>query len=558
MKKFLSLFLAVIFSFSLLVGCGGNRSEDNLPPDDSQTENKNPPSKEDKPDTPPTDNEASYLARRAVDTILRYMNDSESAVKTELGRRILTDSKKTVVDGDFTYICTDIEYSKAADKYSRIFTGEALDAFLKKNFKEVDGTLYVISSKDGISKVSNDVFWVYFENESDGKYNYTVIYDSFFEYDPDIDKLNSVRLTYDFTLEKADSGYKISYIGLLDDSTNIASHIVKKAVDSILLYMKDSEAAVKTELGLKIPADGKATVTDGDKVYLPTDSDYSKAEEKYSEIFTGEALDAFLKKNFKDIDGTLYVVSSKDGKSRAREFFEVRFENESDGKYNYTISYDLLYKSYPDSGAAFVEETYNFSLEKAEGGYRISYLGLLDDSLIKEDLSGSYTETDKEALSLVEKAASRIYAYLNDSESAESRDFEGITVYYSEEQSDPGYRRTDRKYSEAAAKYSEIFTGEALDTFLNRNFKDVDGTLYVTSWMGGWAIGIMDGSFSLKLESEADGKYNYSADYYLYQGLNSETYDEFFIRAKASFTVERTDGGLRISELSILDIYKDE
>ena len=109
------------------------------------------------------------------------------------------------------------------------------------------------------------------------------------------------------------------------------------------------------------------------------------------------------------------------------------------------------------------------------------------------------------------------------------------------------YEKMDMRYDDIVRIYSTIFTGNALDEFLDIRFADVDGDLYVLyGGMSGWDIG----SAKLTRISESNGEIKYSVSF-----VSNFGNDEFpnKVEDTCNMTIKLVDGGYRISEF---DYYK--
>ena len=117
---------------------------------------------------------------------------------------------------------------------------------------------------------------------------------------------------------------------------------------------------------------------------------------------------------------------------------------------------------------------------------------------------------------------------------------------------DRTYSKCDMLYSDFVKICSEIFTGEALDVFLNWMFTDVDGCLYAVYGGGMTGIGITNLNLTRVSEKSDEIKYNISyADSYIGGSESART---------CSMTIKLVNGSWRISEfdhLNIKDYWKD-
>jgi hypothetical protein len=105
------------------------------------------------------------------------------------------------------------------------------------------------------------------------------------------------------------------------------------------------------------------------------------------------------------------------------------------------------------------------------------------------------------------------------------------------------YIKTLLKYQQAVDHYSEIFTGEALDSFLSKYFYDVDGDLYVNSAGGMSGFGIEN--IRIAYINQSNGEYFYQVKY------DHTTWFENY-PSKCHFSVKNIDGNYKISDIDYL------
>jgi len=163
--------------------------------------------------------------------------------------------------------------------------------------------------------------------------------------------------------------------------------------------------------------------------------------------------------------------------------------------------------------------------------------------------------------SLFEEAAGIIRDYVVDeSDEALDADFDGKAFKKIDggytlsglEKSIDGirYYKTELSYQQAVDYYSEIFTGEALDSFLSRYFYDVDGNLYVKS--AGSMTGFGIDHIEITYMSQSGGEYFYQVAYDDVAGFEEIT----FSPDECHFSVKNVDGDYRISSIDYLsDFY---
>jgi hypothetical protein len=99
------------------------------------------------------------------------------------------------------------------------------------------------------------------------------------------------------------------------------------------------------------------------------------------------------------------------------------------------------------------------------------------------------------------------------------------------------------KYQQAVDHYSEIFTGEALDSFLSKYFYDVDGDLYVNSAGGMSGFGIEN--IRIAYINQSNGEYFYQVKY------DHTTWFENY-PSECHFTVKNIDDNYKISDIDYL------
>lgn len=104
------------------------------------------------------------------------------------------------------------------------------------------------------------------------------------------------------------------------------------------------------------------------------------------------------------------------------------------------------------------------------------------------------------------------------------------------------YEKRDVLYSDIVKEYSEIFTGDILETVLNERFAEIDGYLYILQWgASGW------GTQNIRINKVSE-----SGDEKTYQVKSERTAadgDVFDVNI-CTMTLKPVDGGLRISEFN--------
>jgi len=158
-------------------------------------------------------------------------------------------------------------------------------------------------------------------------------------------------------------------------------------------------------------------------------------------------------------------------------------------------------------------------------------------------------KVDKIAKELFEKGSKKIretqYASYDSYESAEpltEKTINGIT-----------YQKKHVLYSDVKKQYSEIFTGDALDSVLIRRFMEIDGYLYV-SYGGatGWDIT----NIKLSRVSENNNEIKYKVEFNNIEGYDEKENDIISNKKSCNMTIELVDGEYKISETDYLDIDK--
>lgn len=110
-----------------------------------------------------------------------------------------------VMINDFLYDKCDVLYSDVVKKYSKIFTGNALDEFLSIRFADVDGYLYVMQG--GASGWSVRDVKLTRVSESNGEIKYNVSYVSRFGF---VEPYEDIEGTCTMTVKLVDGSYRIS------------------------------------------------------------------------------------------------------------------------------------------------------------------------------------------------------------------------------------------------------------------------------------------------------------------------------------------------------------
>lgn len=112
-------------------------------------------------------------------------------------------------------------------------------------------------------------------------------------------------------------------------------------------------------------------------LYEKCDVLYSDVVERYSKVFTGNALDEFLSRRFADVDGYLYI--SRGGATGwAIVDAKVTRVSESNNEIKYTVNYTAdmgYYMMFSDK----VEGTCTMTIKAVDGSYRISEFDFYKD-----------------------------------------------------------------------------------------------------------------------------------------------------------------------------------
>ena len=176
MKKVLSLLLSVVFILSVFAGCGNKA---------------------------PDDKEVAALFENAANIVWDYLGDADSAAgKAFDGYASYTGKDAEITANNKLYLKTNCKYKDAEDKYSKVFSGEFLDAFLDFFFYDNDGTMYI--RQNGQTGVGIENVSVKLEKEDGDKYYYTVTYDRFEGEDTAGEPTNGK-----FTVERTSDGIRI-------------------------------------------------------------------------------------------------------------------------------------------------------------------------------------------------------------------------------------------------------------------------------------------------------------------------------------------------------------
>lgn len=169
-----------------------------------------------------------------------------------------------------------------------------------------------------------------------------------------------------------------------------------------------------------------------------------------------------------------------------------------------------------------------------------------------EELIASMPADDANAIDLIaaelfDRAAGRIgYIRYNGTEflpfvnhSSNDPDFE-IT------RGERTYSKCDMLYSDFVKIYSDVFTGEALDDFLNWMFTEKDGYLYAVYGGGMTGIGIENIKLTRISEKGNEIKYGITFDYSCFNSaVNADS---------CSMTIRLENGVYKVSEIDYLNI----
>jgi len=162
--------------------------------------------------------------------------------------------------------------------------------------------------------------------------------------------------------------------------------------------------------------------------------------------------------------------------------------------------------------------------------------------------------------SLFEEAAGIIRNFVTeDPRDALDMDFNGTAIIkaadgaydFSEQKTINGcpYCKTALTYQQAVDHYSEIFTGEALNSFMPRYFYDDGGALYVNGVGGMSGFGI--DHIEITYMSQSDGEYFYQAAYNHVMGFEETELSP----SECNFSVKKVDGEYRISTIDYLSAF---
>lgn len=252
-----------------------------------------------------------------------------------------SESKKIV--NNITYTKTTIKYNEVEEKYSSIFTGNALENVLKIRFLNVNGDLYV-------SFIEKDVEWS-IENLRIEQLIEGESYKIYRAYYNDKKTVNS-NLVLDeekvktnlFTIVETDSGKKISEIDYLNIDTDSYSpnevinriskeeayEIVKNKYKSNIIEISYMENNVK-ENGVEYYAFRKEQINaDGTKKYLATiliTLDGKTIKEMYDPEGTKSEEKAYTEEEKKEIEEDKYNAQAKE---TINKYFKLRLQSSPD------------------------------------------------------------------------------------------------------------------------------------------------------------------------------------------------------------------------------------
>jgi len=162
----------------------------------------------------PSNEAIKELFERAAKKLIQYyVNEPGRELERDFDDKIEVDFSKDIMINEHPYRITNAKYKQAVDKYSELFTEDALKKFLSKYFYDVDGVLY-INSAGGMSGFGIDNVKVTYAGNSNGGYLYNVTFDMIYGFEePQHEPMESK-----FSVKKVENDYRISDIDYLLDS----------------------------------------------------------------------------------------------------------------------------------------------------------------------------------------------------------------------------------------------------------------------------------------------------------------------------------------------------
>ena len=244
-------------------------------------------------------------------------------------------------------------------------------------------------------------------------------------------------------------------------------------------------------------------------LYAKTNEKYEKVQQKYGEIFTGEALENVLGMRFANVNGVLYIEHGG-ATGWSIENITVEKINEENSELTYRASYNDV-----NIDESTSKEKYNceFKIKQVNGEYRISETNYCNLDKKQEEIENNITNNNLD----IETARSVIQSYLNIIGAKEGSPIEALAIEeiglidrYSEipggdKVDKEGYRSSNINYGEFKNKMLQYMTEELFNEL--GGYKNVNGKLYM---FDGGATGIAFDIKEISLISSNENSYKYS------------------------------------------------
>ena len=282
--------------------------------------------------------------------------------------------------------------------------------------------------------------------------------------------------------------------------------------------------------------------------YIDTGIEYESVYSYLGDEFSGQMLENIMNRYFYNENGMTYAVQTDKNYGRIFTIANISIEKagERDEGTDYIASYDLVinFETIP------LKSMFTVAKESEDAVTKITYIDFLAESDVAAVAyeSAGYTSlpTNEELTSLFERCedvtmtyfyVGADYGFLNDF--PEAGDYNSLPKT---EINGTSYLVTDLDYQAAVDKYSEIFTGERLEKFLDTFFYNADGKLYLALIGGASGAGYSDPSFVYLGQNGNDFYYLNFAKLM----LTADDYVEYH-PATLFMIVTKEDDGIKIS-----------
>lgn len=325
-----------------------------------------------------------------------------------------------------------------------------------------------------------------------------------------------------------------------DAELAMAKRLFTEASDMILCYemfdtvsvMPYSDEAV---LGQTEEIDGVA--------YIDTGIAYDEVVQYLDSVFSGQILEDFLNKYFRNIDGIAYAAQGEkmSGDLMAIADISIRKRETRDDGTDFIAVYNMVIEK------RILPLKSLFTVSKGEeGSETISYMDFFayDNVAVRTYESDEYiaAPTGEELTESFDRCSDVLWTYATQgADVGFSNDFPDMPDLYKLPKTEiygTFYIMTDLDYQTAVDKYSQIFAGEQLEKFMHTYFYNGDGKLYIGLVGGSSGFDTIEPEFIYL--GQNDGMLYYIASYTLV--LSSDMYVDYYHHNNVMSVVMEEDG----------------